>query len=307
MEVVRPPRKEGGLGIRRLEVFNSALMIAHVWKLISLKESLWVKWVHEYKLKRHSFLEIPLRGDVSWGWRKILQLRRDLFLGAFIECISLAVNDISAGLMTYVKVEIQRISLTGFAAWLEIRSSNGRVSSDNDTADVNLSGLKPMINEKIDLKITSRVTLKEFFRSRYAPDGSCLSLSQTASFLEKTQTQNIRDWHQSNRIWLMHLYNFCVHLKRGGHHSSRAGLRSLHLRALEHGTVDSSGTPSMLPVPSFEPPVSSKMHQTLVAFLFELWGSPFEEAELTEKAGDSGLLLFAYLPWFDPNEGPSLS
>ncbi|GJY93449.1 putative RNA-directed DNA polymerase [Tanacetum coccineum] len=74
-EVVCLPRKEGGLGIRRLEVFNSALMIAHVWKLLSLKESLWVKWVHEYKLKGHSFLEIPLRGNVSWGWRKILQLR----------------------------------------------------------------------------------------------------------------------------------------------------------------------------------------------------------------------------------------
>ncbi|GJV97902.1 hypothetical protein Tco_1549479 [Tanacetum coccineum] len=74
-EVVCLLRKEGGLGIRRLEVFNSALMIAHVWKLISLKESLWVKWVHEYKLKGRSFWEIPLRGNESWGWMKILQLR----------------------------------------------------------------------------------------------------------------------------------------------------------------------------------------------------------------------------------------
>ncbi|GKA07490.1 hypothetical protein Tco_0686714 [Tanacetum coccineum] len=74
-EVVCLPRKKGGLGIRRLEVFNYALMIAHVWKLLSLKESLWVKWVHEYKLKGRSFWEIPLRGNASWGWRKILQLR----------------------------------------------------------------------------------------------------------------------------------------------------------------------------------------------------------------------------------------
>ncbi|GJW47799.1 hypothetical protein Tco_0079445 [Tanacetum coccineum] len=43
----------GGLGIRRLEVFNYALMIADIWKLLSLKESLWVKWIHEYKLKGH--------------------------------------------------------------------------------------------------------------------------------------------------------------------------------------------------------------------------------------------------------------
>ncbi|GKA15090.1 hypothetical protein Tco_0694837 [Tanacetum coccineum] len=74
-EVVCLPKNEGGLGIRRLEVFNSALMIAHIWKLLSLKESLWVKWIHEYKLKGRSFWDIPFRGNMSWGWRKILQLR----------------------------------------------------------------------------------------------------------------------------------------------------------------------------------------------------------------------------------------
>ncbi|GJX32451.1 hypothetical protein Tco_0242306 [Tanacetum coccineum] len=43
--------------------------------LLSLKESLWVKWIHEYKFKGRSFWDILLRGNVSWGWRKILQLR----------------------------------------------------------------------------------------------------------------------------------------------------------------------------------------------------------------------------------------
>ncbi|GJS94369.1 reverse transcriptase domain, reverse transcriptase zinc-binding domain protein [Tanacetum coccineum] len=44
-------------------------------KLLSLKESLWVKWIHEYKLNGRSFWDVPLRGNMSWGWRKILQLR----------------------------------------------------------------------------------------------------------------------------------------------------------------------------------------------------------------------------------------
>ncbi|GJY66563.1 reverse transcriptase domain-containing protein [Tanacetum coccineum] len=44
-------------------------------KLISLKESLWVKWIHAYKLKGRSFWDYPLRGNMSWGWRKVLQLR----------------------------------------------------------------------------------------------------------------------------------------------------------------------------------------------------------------------------------------
>nr|GEV35971.1 hypothetical protein [Tanacetum cinerariifolium]GEX31621.1 hypothetical protein [Tanacetum cinerariifolium] len=49
-EVVCLPKDEGGLGIHRLECFNSALMTAHIWKLLTLKELLWVKWIHEYKL-----------------------------------------------------------------------------------------------------------------------------------------------------------------------------------------------------------------------------------------------------------------
>ncbi|GJX32686.1 reverse transcriptase zinc-binding domain-containing protein, partial [Tanacetum coccineum] len=74
-ETVCLPKREGGLGIRRLNCFNSALMSSHIWKLLTLKESLWVKWVHEYKIKDRNFWDIPLRGNMSWGWRKILSLR----------------------------------------------------------------------------------------------------------------------------------------------------------------------------------------------------------------------------------------
>ncbi|GKA91486.1 putative RNA-directed DNA polymerase [Tanacetum coccineum] len=74
-DVVCLPKDEGGLGIRRLDCFNSALMVSHLWKLLSSKESLWVKWVHMYKLNGRNFWDIPLRGNMSWSWRKILQLR----------------------------------------------------------------------------------------------------------------------------------------------------------------------------------------------------------------------------------------
>ncbi|GJR66442.1 hypothetical protein Tco_0012507 [Tanacetum coccineum] len=74
-EIVCLPKHEGGLGIRRLECFNSALMASHIWKLLTLKESLWVKWIHEYKLKGRNFWDFPMRGNMSWGWGKILKLR----------------------------------------------------------------------------------------------------------------------------------------------------------------------------------------------------------------------------------------
>ncbi|GJS40164.1 hypothetical protein Tco_0565207 [Tanacetum coccineum] len=69
------PKQEGGLGIHRLENFNVALMSTHVWKIVTRKESLWVKWIHAYKLKKRSFWDVKMSSNVSWGWRKFLQIR----------------------------------------------------------------------------------------------------------------------------------------------------------------------------------------------------------------------------------------
>lgn len=74
-EVVCLPKREGGLGIRRLHDFNVALMAVHIWNLLAHKESLWVKWMHMYKIKNRNFWEIPCRGNLSCSWRKMLQIR----------------------------------------------------------------------------------------------------------------------------------------------------------------------------------------------------------------------------------------
>nr|GEX46447.1 hypothetical protein [Tanacetum cinerariifolium] len=63
-EVLCLPREEGGLGVQRLDLFNKALMVSHIWKLLTLKESLWVKWVHSYKLNGRNFWDIPYRGKI---------------------------------------------------------------------------------------------------------------------------------------------------------------------------------------------------------------------------------------------------
>ncbi|GJV69848.1 hypothetical protein Tco_1485357 [Tanacetum coccineum] len=74
-EVVCLPKNEGGLGVRRLDTFNKALMVPHIWNLLARKDSLWVKWIHVYKLRGRHFFDIPYRGCMTWGWRKLLQLR----------------------------------------------------------------------------------------------------------------------------------------------------------------------------------------------------------------------------------------
>ncbi|GJS39935.1 putative reverse transcriptase domain-containing protein [Tanacetum coccineum] len=101
-EVMCLPKREGGLGIPHLEIFNMALITSHIWSLLSNKESLWVKWIHTYKLNGRSFWEISLRGKISWGWRKILQCNvsplsdvisnRDIYRARFL--LSAKVKDI---------------------------------------------------------------------------------------------------------------------------------------------------------------------------------------------------------------------
>nr|GEW31844.1 hypothetical protein [Tanacetum cinerariifolium] len=81
------PKDEGGLGIRRLRSFNQALMVSHLWKVLTLKDSLWVKWIHVYKLKDRNFWDVPLR---AWfdNWCALSPLAnvissRDIFRGGF--------------------------------------------------------------------------------------------------------------------------------------------------------------------------------------------------------------------------------
>ncbi|KAK1427997.1 hypothetical protein QVD17_16800 [Tagetes erecta] len=69
------PKYEGGLGIRRIADLNKALMINHIWSIITDRDSLWVKWIHTYRLKNQSFWAVRVPDNCCWSWRKILQLR----------------------------------------------------------------------------------------------------------------------------------------------------------------------------------------------------------------------------------------
>ncbi|GKA95548.1 putative reverse transcriptase domain, reverse transcriptase zinc-binding domain protein [Tanacetum coccineum] len=60
-EAVCLPKYKGGRGLRKLNVFDKALITTYIWSIISLKESLWVKWIHVYKLCGLNFWDIPLR------------------------------------------------------------------------------------------------------------------------------------------------------------------------------------------------------------------------------------------------------
>ncbi|GKA38795.1 retrovirus-related pol polyprotein from transposon TNT 1-94 [Tanacetum coccineum] len=73
-DVICLPKSEGGLGIRCLKVFNGALMATYIWNIVTKKDSLWVQWIHMYKLKDRTFWDVHPKASMSWGWRKLLQL-----------------------------------------------------------------------------------------------------------------------------------------------------------------------------------------------------------------------------------------
>ncbi|CAI9779492.1 unnamed protein product [Fraxinus pennsylvanica] len=70
------PKKEGGLGLRNIEIWNKAAKLKYLWSICTdSASSLWVSWERSYLLKGRSIWELKCPGDCSWNWRKILALR----------------------------------------------------------------------------------------------------------------------------------------------------------------------------------------------------------------------------------------
>ncbi|XP_071739373.1 uncharacterized protein [Rutidosis leptorrhynchoides] len=69
------PKEEGGLGIKRLKSWNTALMASLLWRLLTAKNLIWVDWVRYYKLADRSLWEIGIDANASWSWHKLLQIR----------------------------------------------------------------------------------------------------------------------------------------------------------------------------------------------------------------------------------------
>ena len=69
-------KQEGGLGVRSLKEMNTVLCLKLIWRIKSSKESLWVKWLHCYLIRKGSFWSVKCNtSSGSWIWRKLLKLR----------------------------------------------------------------------------------------------------------------------------------------------------------------------------------------------------------------------------------------
>ncbi|XP_043717969.1 uncharacterized mitochondrial protein AtMg00310-like [Telopea speciosissima] len=69
------PKKEEGLGIRRIKEANSAGIIKLIWKIVSKQKSIWVDWIYSNLLRQDSIWSASATSDSSWVWCKILDSR----------------------------------------------------------------------------------------------------------------------------------------------------------------------------------------------------------------------------------------
>ncbi|KAJ9535927.1 hypothetical protein OSB04_un000907 [Centaurea solstitialis] len=77
-DVVCRPVSCGGLGIKRLAVWNRALLSKHIWDLCSNRKSLWVAWISRFCVRQDSIWSIRAVPRWSWSFRKLLTLREEI-------------------------------------------------------------------------------------------------------------------------------------------------------------------------------------------------------------------------------------
>ncbi|KAJ9535153.1 hypothetical protein OSB04_un001767 [Centaurea solstitialis] len=77
-DMVCRPLENGGLGFRRLALWNRALLMKNLWFILTNKDCLWVSWVRSYALRNAFFWTAKRTTRWSWVLAKIMSLRTDI-------------------------------------------------------------------------------------------------------------------------------------------------------------------------------------------------------------------------------------
>ncbi|XP_070057679.1 uncharacterized protein [Nicotiana tomentosiformis] len=72
------PKSAEGLNLTNLKLWNKAAMITICWDLKTKKDTLWIKWIHEYYIKSQTLESMTIPQQASWMVKKILKARDNL-------------------------------------------------------------------------------------------------------------------------------------------------------------------------------------------------------------------------------------
>ncbi|CAN1135831.1 hypothetical protein LINPERHAP1_LOCUS12544 [Linum perenne] len=71
--------EEGGLDLPNLSLWNSACVARHLWAIIMHGESIWIAWIHTYRIQRRDIWSCDASSNASWVWKRILKAREKIF------------------------------------------------------------------------------------------------------------------------------------------------------------------------------------------------------------------------------------
>ncbi|XP_074314130.1 uncharacterized protein LOC141649335 [Silene latifolia] len=83
-DTICQPREVGGLGLRKCELWNNALIGKYVWWMATKSDHLWIKWVDHVYMKGRDWVSYQPSINSSWAWRRICKIK-DLFLNAYTD------------------------------------------------------------------------------------------------------------------------------------------------------------------------------------------------------------------------------
>lgn len=87
------PKCEGGLDLKKVEVWNKVLLYKQLWAIQNKQNRLWVKWIQEYYLQGVSIWMIETKLNSSWCWKHILRVRDGLMPAGLIYGFVKMLND----------------------------------------------------------------------------------------------------------------------------------------------------------------------------------------------------------------------
>lgn len=69
------PKKNGGLNIIDLDIWNTVTLLKLLWNLSDKADSLWERWIHTYYVKNQNIMDIEVTTNASWIVKEILNQR----------------------------------------------------------------------------------------------------------------------------------------------------------------------------------------------------------------------------------------
>ncbi|KAJ9536695.1 LOW QUALITY PROTEIN: hypothetical protein OSB04_un000168, partial [Centaurea solstitialis] len=77
-DLICRPLENGGLGFRRLGLWNRALLTKNLWSILTNRDCLWVSWVRSYALRNSCFWTARKTSRWSWVLVRIMNLRDEV-------------------------------------------------------------------------------------------------------------------------------------------------------------------------------------------------------------------------------------